>query len=357
MFDTMRTAQGDALGDAFLRALTEASDLPLVDGMRKTGFEHIETLMKALGGPEFRTAAPLMDKAQVVIDKAVVEVGLQRLTVVADVMAEGLIYPLPDALGVLQLESSTMNKVGAAQRTMSPNARGENKLPIVLPGRLPIYLTTDFFQLDIRLLKSSQRNGTPLDTALVKQCTRSVNEAVEDAMINGTTTLDGQSLVAAGYSAPGLLNAPNANTQAMTVAAWTTAPVGATVQAEVLAAIGKAQADKKFGPYNLYVGTVIGNALNVDFKANGNDSILQRLEEIKAGGRNLRVRVADLLPASTAVLVQMTSDVVEIVNGQAPTVIPWTSNNGMEFFNMIMAIMVPRVRSDYDGNSGVVIIS
>lgn len=357
MLDQLRTTKGDALGDALFRAMSEASDMPLLEGMRATGFNNIETMLRALGGQELRTAAPLSDKAQVLIDKAVVEVGLQRLTVVADILAEGLVYPLPDALGVMQLETNTMSKVGAAQRTMSPNARGENKLPIVLPGRLPIYLTTDFFQMDVRLLKSSQRNGTPLDVSMVKSCTRSVNEAIEDALINGTTTLDGQVLTVAGYTAPGLLTAPNANTQTMTTAAWTTAPVGATVQAEVLSAIAKLQADKKYGPYNLYVGTNIGLQMNVDFKANGNDSILQRLQEINSGGRNLRVKSADMMPANTAVLVQMTDDVVRIVNGQAPTVIPWTSNNGMEFFNMVMAIMVPQVRSDYDGNSGVCIIS
>jgi len=53
--------------------------------------------------------------------------------------------------------------------------------------------------------------------------------------------------------------------------------------------------------------------------------------------------------------VQMTSDVVEIVNGQPPTVIPWTSLDGFTLYWLIMAIQVPRVRSDYDGNSGVCI--
>ena len=343
MFDTMRsTAKGSSqLSGAFLRALEESGELS-VNAMRGAGF---------------RALAPLSDKAQVMIDRAVVEVGLQRLTIVADMLAEGLVYPLADPLSVTQLEWSKSNKVGAAQRTMTPSARGENKLPIILPTRTPIYLTTDQFEIDIRTLKVSQRVGTPLDLSLVKSCVRSVNEAIEDAMINGATTLDGQQLVDAGYSAPGILNAPNANTQAMTVVAWTTVPVGATVQAEVLAAIGKLQADKKFGPYNLYVGTVIGNALNTDFKSNGNDSIIQRLQEINVGGRNLRVRVADMLPVSTAVLVQMTSDVVEIIQGQAPTVIPWTSLDGFTIHNLVMAISIPRVRSDYDGQSGICIIS
>jgi len=256
---------------------------------------------------------------------------------------------------VTQLEWNRSNKIGAAQRTMSPSARGENKLPNILPNRTPIYLTTDQFELDIRTLKMSQRVGMPLDTAIIKQCTRAVNEAIEDAAINGATTLDGQALVDAGYSAPGLLNAPNANTQTITQAAWTTVPVGSTIQAEILAMVGKLQADLKFGPYNLYIGTIMGNALNVDFKANGNDSILTRLTQMVFGGRNLRIRVADMMPAGTVALVQMTSDVIEVINGQPPTVIPWTSLDGFTIHNLVMAIMIPRVRYDYNGNSGICI--
>ncbi len=44
----------------------------------------------------------------------------------------------------------------------------------------------------------------------------------------------------AGYTAPGLLNAPNANTQSLTAAAWTTTPVAATVFSETMAMITNA---------------------------------------------------------------------------------------------------------------------
>ncbi len=54
-------------------------------------------------------------------------------------------------------------------------------------------------------------------------------------------------------------------------------------------------------------------------------------------------------------LVQMTDDVVQLVQGQSPTVIPWTSLDGFTLYWLVMAIAVPRVRSDYDGNSGVFI--
>lgn len=329
-----------------------------VEAMRAPGFRAMEAVEH-----ELRTLAPLQDKAQVVMDRAVVEVGMQRLSFVADIIAAGLTYNLTDPLSVTQLEWNSTNKVGAAQRTMSPSARGENKLPIMLPNRLPIYLTTDTFEIDIRSLKMSQRIGTPLDTNLVKQCTRAVNEAIEDAAINGATTLDGQDLKVAGYSAPGLVNAPNANTQNLTAAAWTTAPVGTTVFAEVMAMINKAQADKKFGPYRLYVGTQIGNALDSDYNSATNNTIsirarLLQIETLQA------IRVADMLPAGNGAtppigakvaLVQMTSDVIDCVVGQYPTVIPWTSLDGFTIYNLVMAIIIPRVRSDYNGDSGIVI--
>lgn len=348
------------LTNTIMRALQEAGGWS-IEAMRRPGFRMLETVENDHG--YFRAAAPMQDKAQVAIDKAVVEVGLQRLTVAADVMAAGLTYNLTDPLSVAQLEWNSVNKVGAAQRTMTPSARGENKLPAVTPNRLPIYLTTDKFELDIRTLKTSQRMGTPLDTALVKQCTRAVNEAIEDATINGATTLDGQDLKVGGYSAPGILNAPGVNTQSLTAAAWTTVPVGSTVFSETMSMIAKLQGKKKFGPYRLYVGTQVSNALDNDWATTNSQGLTIRQRLLQIEGLQA-IRVADLLPAGNGAspsignkvaLVQMTSDVIDMVVGQMPTVIPWTSLDGFTIHNLVMAIMIPRVRSDYNGDSGIVV--
>jgi len=312
----------------------------------------LDNVMKEEAG--FRTLAPLPERAQILLDKAVVEVGMDRLTFVADLIAEGLVYPLSDPLSVTQLEYYKSNKVGNATRVMTPNARQENFMPDMLPFRLPVYLTTAQFELDIRTLKQSQRLGMPLDTAGIKSATRAVNEATEDAAINGATTLDGQPLYVAGYNAPGLLTAPNANTYTIPVS-WATA-TGVQIFADVEAMVAKLQADKKFGPYNLYTGTNYGNKIDGDYSAvKGDNTVRERLGKMVYGGRPLRIRSADFMPATTVALVQMTSDVVDLVQGQAPTVIPWTSLNGFMFFNMVMAIQIPRFRSDYNGASGVVI--
>ena len=320
-------------------------------------------LNSGLSIAELRAASPLEENAQRIVDHAVVEVGLERLQLAADMMAAGLTFPVTDPLSVLEVQWEQISKTGGAIRTMSPSARGEAQLPDRKIKRVPIYLTIDDFSIGIRTLKSSERIGTPLDTTLVKESTRRVNEAIEDAAINGAGVT-----VGAGDTTPGLtyglLTAPSANTAALT-ADWTgTNTIGTTgpaMLADVLAGISSLQAAKKFGPYNVYVGTKAGNLLNSDFKVNTTDTIRQRLEQVEAGGRMLNIRVADRMP-NTAVqgdkqmaIVQMTDDTLDMVTGQSPTVIPWTSNDGFTLFWLVMAIMIPRFRDDYDGNSGVYI--
>lgn len=353
------------LGDLIGRAAKEAGGWS-VAAMRAPGFRMMEEFTEEerafrafQASHGMRALAPLPEKAQVLIDKAVVDVGLQRLSLVKYILSKPeLVYTLTDPLSVTQLEWYTRNRTGAAQRTMSPSSRTENKLGIMLPFRLPIYLTMDGFQLDIRTLKMSERVGMPLDVSEIGSCTRSVNEGLEDAAINGATTLDGQPLADAGYTAPGILNATNANTQVLTLAAWTMATnVGATIFGEVEAMIAKLQADLKFGPYVLVVGTQIGNVLDADYtsgQAGQSISITTRERLLKIPSID-EIIVADMMPATKVVLIQMTPDVIQMVNGQVPTVIPWTSLEGFTFHNLVMAIMVPWIKSDASGNSGVVV--
>src|SRR4051812_33396653 len=85
------------LADVVGRALAETGGWS-VPAMRAPGFRTMEAAELAGIDPNFRALAPLPERSQVVIDRAVVEVGLQRLTFVADLMAEGLVYPLTNPL-------------------------------------------------------------------------------------------------------------------------------------------------------------------------------------------------------------------------------------------------------------------
>jgi len=52
-------------------------------------------------------------------------------------------------------------------------------------------------------------------------------------------------------------------------------------------------------------------------------------------------------------MVQMTSDVARAINGMPITTVQWESAGGMRLNFKVMAIQVPQIRSDYDGNSGI----
>lgn len=304
------------------------------------------TLMRCNSIAEMRHLAPLPKDAQELIDRAVVQVGLERLVVAADVMAEIQTFDLPDPLSVMEVFWEREAKIGHAQRVMQPVARGERQMPDRKPTRIPIYATTDDFSFNARVLRASQRVGQPIDTSTVQQATRRVNESIEDAIINGA------GLTVDGNEAPGLLNAPGRSSEV--ISDWSTA-TGAVILSETLAMIDAAQANNFFGPYNLYVGTTIGNHLNEDFKLEVEGTIRRRLELIEVGGRNLRVRVADRIPANTAVLLQMTSDVIDVIDGQLPTAVSWEDGPGWERFFVVLAFVVPRVKRDYEDKAGIVV--
>lgn len=309
-------------------------------------------LRSGLSIPELRALSPLSVDAQRIIDQAVVNVGLDRLVVAADLLGSGLVTPLSDPLSVMEVQWEKVGRSGGAQRTMNPSARGENQLPKRSFERIPVYLTTDDFSVGIRTLRMSQRIGQPLDTTQVEQSTRNVNEAIEDAAINGTD------VQVDGYDTPGLLNAPNANDfQYGTNGGWDAlAKTGQNILDDFLGLIDTLQAVRRFGPYTLALPTTYGNKLNQNFVANYPTTIRQRLEAVETGGgQRVKIIVADQMPAGKVVMYQRTKDVVDIIDGQAPTVIPWTSVDGFTLYWMVMAIQIPRVRDDYDGKSGIVV--
>lgn len=302
---------------------------------------------------QLRALRPLPENAQKLIDQAVIRVGLDRLTVVADVMAEGLVYPLGQQFwGVTQLQWDEISEVGGARRVMEPRSRGENGLTDRRPRILPVYLTMDDFELGVRTLSASQRAGAPIDTTLVEQKTRRVNEAIEDAAINGV------SANVFGDDIPGIMNAPNVNsfTYGSNLAWDAPSKTGQAIINDVLGMLEMLKTDRKFGPYNLYVNTSYGTALAKNFSDGVTTfptTVRRRIEEIEAGGRGIRVRDADMLATNRTAMVQMTSDVIDVVDGQQPTVISWEDPNGFGLHWVVLACMVPRVKTTYTDQSGI----
>jgi hypothetical protein len=160
---------------------------------------------------------------------------------------------------------------------------------------------------------------------------------------------DGYAGLGANNTIYGYRTAPGRNTKTLTTS-WATA-TGAAMLADILDMISKAQADHMYGPYMIYHGIGAGINMGNDFKAESDKSIRQRLLEIEGVAG---FRATANLPDNEVLLVQLTADVVQMINGIQPTMVQWDSHGGFVTHFKIIAIMLPRFRTDSEGQSGIV---
>jgi uncharacterized linocin/CFP29 family protein len=210
---------------------------------------------------------------------------------------------------------------------------------------MPLPITHKEFQINVRNLIATRRSGSKLDTSQAALAARLVAEQIESSLYKGVT------ITAGGGTIYGLCTEPARNTGGLT-AAWNAAS-GAQIIGDVLTMMGVLAADNMYGPYELHVSIDAWNHMQDDFKANSDRTILERVLAIQGieavrpssyltGGANNQV-----------VLFQTSSDVVDIVDGLQPTTVQWDDDGGMSTNFKVMSIMVPRVKSDVAGQSGV----
>ncbi len=276
-------------------------------------------------------------------DEAVVEIARQRLIAVGDLLNAGLRYSLPNAMGHTQLEWERVGDMDPAEVSMSGVTPGSNDRMMFDLESMPIPIIHKDFNLNIRTLSASRNTGMPLDTMQAQMCSRLVSERTEDILFNGVQ-VGGVNGTVYGY-----FTAPQRNTGAVT-ANWLTA-TGEQIVADILRMIDAAVGDNMYGPYMIYVPYAVYVKMGDDFKANSDKTILQRCMEIPG---ITAIRPSSNFAAPNVLMVQMTNDVVEMVEGMQPTTIMWDTNGGMTTNFKVMSIMVPRIRNDQIGQSGIV---
>jgi hypothetical protein len=283
-------------------------------------------------------------------DEAIVRIARERLRGVNDLISAGLVYNITNGLGTTVLEHEDMSDMNEAEMNMDAVTREKHDAVEFDINYLPLPIIHKAFHVNIRVLEASRMRGQPLDTTQAEVCTRKVLEKVETILFQGTSTFSYGGGIIYGY-----MDHPDRNTYSLAVK-WNTADssgaaTGETILADVLA-MKQASIDAKFyGPWVLYIPTNYETVLDEDFKANSDKSIRQRLLEIDG---LTDIRVIDKLTDDNVLLVQMTSDVVRLVQGMGVTPVEWTTEGGFVTQYKVMTIQVPQIRSDQDGNSGIV---
>lgn len=296
-----------------------------------------------------RTADTLRHEQWIEFDNALVEGATMRLRIVADLRARGLTKTIQNGLAKTLLQYEKISDMEAAQITMDGAVRTENDRPDFSPGYLPLPIIHKDWDLNLRTLRASEQGGgEALDDTASRVAGRKIAEQLEYITINGGPKFGGVQIY-------GLANHPDTNVVNFGGGgAWGAGGVtGEEILADVIGMIQAAESDRFFGPYVLYVSSDMSLALEGEFKTSSDKTIRQRLLEID---RIDDIVTVDQMPSETAILVQMTADVIQLVEGEPLQTVTWDIAGGFIICMKSFTIAVPLVRSDVDGRSGVVLI-
>jgi len=283
-----------------------------------------------------------------ILDEAVVQAAKQRLRVVADLRAAGLTYNIPDGMGKTVLQTERMSDITDAAISMDPAVRTEADRPEYDLINLPLPVIHKDFFLNARQIATSRNVGAPIDTTMAELAARKVAEEAEKLALGVSSTFS-----YGGGVIYGLKNFPNRITHtitAPTASNWTPA----TLVRQVLAMRQKSINKGYFGPWVIYNAPDWDQYLDDDYSAQKGDNTLR--ERLKAIQGIADVRTADYLGTGTwdIFLVQQTSDVIREVIGLDITTVQWEEMGGLRVHFKVMAIMVPQLRADFYGNTGIV---
>jgi uncharacterized linocin/CFP29 family protein len=303
---------------------------------------------RAGDGRRINPYATLMRDEWLQIDRVVQQTARERLVVTQALLNRGLRYQLPNAMGTMQLLWQTVvGDLVDAEITMTGLAEATKDRMGFGQAQMPIPIIHKDWYYNLRYLEEGRRNGRNIETEHASNATRKVAELIETIIFNGLTI--------AGGNIYGLTTHPLRKTLTVT-ASWATA-TGVQIVGDVNRMIDALSLppNNQEGPYFLFVPRQYRTHLQDDDYTGGVNT--QTIEErIRANGA-----IADIIYTSrlttSAVLVQLTSDVIDIIDGLAPTVVEWDSHAGFQHNFKIFAIQLPRVRANGDGQSGIAHIS
>lgn len=285
------------------------------------------------------------------LDDVVIKIAEDRLVGFEDLRRNGLVKPLGNAMGTTVLTWEEMSDAMEAITSIDPMTRGKNDTVDFNTAHIPIPVTYADYTISERLLQESRNRGTGLETINAERAARKVAEKLENMLFSATSTL-----TYGGGTINSYISHPDKNSVTLGTDWDASGKTGVDIKDDVLAMTQASINDNYYGPWMLYVPTAYQTILNDDYDVSGASiqTIRQRLEGFEG---IQKVQVVDKLPANTVILVTMRSDVVDIIDGMGFQNVQWDSEGGFVHNFKVMTIQVPRVKSDYDNKSGIVVLS
>lgn len=274
------------------------------------------------------------------LDTAVLETVKTGLVGIADLINAGLIHQLA-GLGTLLSGYEQMGDLTAASVSMDADVPGQEDALEFETQYVPIPIIHKDFRISLRKLESSRKLGETIDVSQAREATRVVRETMEDMLFNGHAKQLG------GYTIKGYTNASN-RLQGTVVGDFGTAGNGYKTMTKALAQLS---AEGWLGPFNVYIANTqyneLLNLLGTVADRNELSVITNQLPQISS------VKPSFNLTDGELVIVQMTSNVVDLAIAEDITPIQWDEMGGMLTRFRIMTAMAPRLKFDKNDNMGV----
>ena len=342
---------GAAMGDAAARFLAMGCNASAMRPFIAEDGRPYITIVNKKGEltPVVANAATLRRDEWKDIDDAVLKAAQIRIGGIQDLQSMGLVRNIGNGLGSTVLEYEKESDFEDAEMTMDAITRVNKDRPTYDTGYLPLPVVHKDFSFSARVLAASRQRGQTLDTASAELATTKVLQKLEDILFNGTS-----SYTFGGGTIYGYVDAPNKNTVTLVTNWDDSSKTGAQIVADILD-MKQANIDAlHYGPYMLYIPTGYETKMDEDHTSGYPKTIRARIKEIES---IVDVKVSDKLAANKVILVQMTQDVVRLVQGLPLTPVEWQTEGNMLHHYKIMTIQVPQLRSDANSRSGVCLLS
>ena len=115
--------------------------------------------------------------------------------------------------------------------------------------------------------------------------------------------------------------------------------------------IGALQEDGFYGPYRVYTNPTQYNQMFA-LSANTSEPIINIIMRLPGFGPG-SIKASGFLTSGTAVMVNMSSDVVDLAVGQDIVLVEWETKGGLVTNYKVLTAAIPRVKSDAAGRSGI----
>lgn len=282
------------------------------------------------------------------IDDMLVDVGRQRQDGIQDLRDFGLIKSLANPMASTVLTYSRISDSMTAEISISPKRRTAGDRTLYENVHLPLPIIHSDFDIEERVLQESQVRGNGLDVENVFSAGYAVSLKIVD-MLFGSSSL----FAYGGGTIYTYLTEPNRNTGTL-INAWNSSAnaTGASILSDVLA-MKQALINDNYqsGPFVLYIPTAYETVLDEDYDATTATGRTIRERILQISGVE-RIVVVDRLAAGNVLLVAMNRNVVDLVDGFPLTTVTWDDDPFNHKYK-VMAMQIPRVKSDYSDQSGI----